>query len=182
MTKINFKNTPKVTYITSDAPDYEDFKSNWEEWHDAEEPCPEDNSREYWEVVADEQSRDWENFCDSFNHSELIGKTLLFSGHYFSHYSDFQQSGDAGRVITIDSIDDFLKFTGNHPDHVNIWQDKDGLHVSNSHHDGMLYLDVLLLTKNGEKYWKKHQKQSQVVHTHLRYTKSLIKKIDFYFF
>ena len=28
--KIDFKITPKVTWITSDVPDYEDFKSNWE--------------------------------------------------------------------------------------------------------------------------------------------------------
>lgn len=182
MTKIDFKITPKVTYITSDAPDYEDFKSNWEEWHDGEEPCPEDNSREYWDAVSDEQARDWDDFRSNFNHGELIGKTLLFTGRYSSRYPEFQPSSDAGRVITINSIDDFMKFTGDHADNVDIWQDKDGLHVSNSHHDGTLSLDVLLLTKNGEKYWNNHQEQSREVHAHLRDTNGLARKIDFYLF
>lgn len=182
MTKINFKRTPKVTYITSDVPDYDDFKANWEEWHEADEPCPEDNSREYWEAVSDEQDREWDDFRSNFKHGELIGKTLLFTGHYSSRYQDFQPSSDAGRVITINSIDDFMKFTGDHPDNVDIWQDKDGLHVSNAHHDGTLSLDVLLLTKNGEKYWNNHEEQSREVHAHLRDTKGLAKKIDFYLF
>lgn len=182
MTKIDFKITPKITYITSDTPDYEDFKSNWEEWHDADEPCPADNSSKYWEAVSDEQSREWENFRDNFNHGELIGKTVLFTGHYSSRYPDFQPSSDAGRVIAINSIDDFMKFTGDHPDYVDIWQDKDGLHVSNAHHDGTITLDVLLLTKNGEKYWNNHEEQSREVHAYLRDTKGLAKKIDFYLF
>ncbi len=182
MTKINFKITPKVTYITSDVPDYEDFKSNWDECHDGEVPCPEENSRKYWEAVSDDQSREWDDFRSNFNHGELIGKTLLFTGHYSSRYANYQPSGDAGRVITINSIDDFMKFTGDQADNVDIWQDKDGLHVSNAHHDGTLSLDVLLLTKNGEKYWNSHQEQSRDVHAHLRDTKGLAKKIDFYLF
>ena len=84
MAKIDFKITPKVTYITSDIPDYEDFKSNWEEWHEADEPCPEDNSREYWELVSDEQAMNWDDFRSNFNHGHLIGKTCLFRGGYSS--------------------------------------------------------------------------------------------------
>ena len=108
--KIDFKITPKVTWITSDIPDYEDFKSNWEECHEADDHCPEDNSREYWEAVSDEQAMNWDDFRSNFNHGELIGKTVLFTGRYSSRYTNFQPSCDAGRVITINSIDDFINY------------------------------------------------------------------------
>ncbi len=184
MTKIKFNITPKITYITSDTPEYKDFKSTWLECHDEadEADCPEEGSEAYWEEVAEEQERTWDDFRTNFEHSELIGKTCLFTGRYVSRYPEFQPSSDAGKVITINSINDFMKFTGDHADNVDIWQDKDGLHVSNAHHDGTLSLNVLLLTKNGEKYWNEHGEQSRKVHNHLRDTRGLAKKIDFYLF
>ena len=186
MTKIDFKITPEVTYITSGIPDYEDFKSNWEEWHGADEPCPEDNSREYWEAVSDEQAMNWDDFRSNFNHGQLIGKTCLFRGGYSSRYTNFQPSCDAGRVIKIDSIDDFMKFTGSNPDHVDIWSDKEGLHVQNAHHDGTLSLVVKTLTKKGEEYWermcRKGEGQSRECHRHLDETKGLSSPIDYYLY
>lgn len=184
--KIDFKITPKVTWITSDIPDYEDFKANWEECHEADEPCPEDNSREYWVLVSDEQAMNWDDFRSNFNHGQLIGKTCLFRGGYSSRYTNFQPSCDAGRVIKIDSIDDFMKFTGSNPDHVDIWSDKEGLHVQNAHHDGTLSLVVKTLTKKGEEYWermcRKGEGQSRECHRHLDETKGLSSPIDYYLF
>lgn len=145
--KINFKMTPKVTWITSDIPDYEDFVDNWNECHDGEVEPPEEGSQEFWDAVNDEQTMNWEDFRTNFKYGHLIGKTCLFRGRYSSRYPDFQPSCDAGRVITIDSIDDFMKFTGDHPDNVDIWTDKDGLHVQNAHHDGTLSLVVKTLTR-----------------------------------
>ena len=184
--KIDSKITPNVTWITSDIPDYEDFKSNWEECHEADDHCPEDNSREYWEAVSDEQAMNWDDFRSNFNHGHLIGKTCLFRGGYSSRYTNFQPSCDAGRVIKIDSIDDFMKFTGSNPDHVDIWSDKEGLHVQNAHHDGTLSLVVKTLTKKGEEYWermcRKGEGQSRECHRHLDETKGLSSPIDYYLF
>ena len=53
-TKIDFKITPKVTWITSDAPDYDDFVDNWNEAHDGEVEPPAEGSQEFWDAVNDD--------------------------------------------------------------------------------------------------------------------------------
>lgn len=184
--KIDFKITPKVTWITSDAPDYDDFVDNWNECHDGEVEPPEEGSQEFWDAVNDEQTMNWEDFRSNFKYGHLIGKTCLFRGGYSSRYPYFQPSSDAGRVIKIDSIDDFMKFTGDHPDNVDIWTDKEGLHVRNAHHDGTLSLVVKTLTKKGEEYWermcRKGEGQSRECHRHLDETKGLSSPIDYYLY
>lgn len=184
--KIDFKITPKVTWITSDSPDYDDFVENWNACHDDGEEPPAEDSKAYWDAVNDDQSMAWDDFRANFNHGHLIGKTVLFRGRYSSRYPDFQPSGDAGRVIRIDSIDDFMKFTGGHPGHVDIWQDKEGLHVSNAHHDGTLSLVAKTLTRKGEEYWermcRKGEGQSRECHRHLDETKGLSSPIDYYLY
>jgi len=184
--KIDFKITPKVTWITSDIPDYDDFVSNWAECHDGEDEPPEEGSKAYWDAVSDDQSIDWDDFKTNFKYGQLIGKTCLFIGHYSSRYPGFQPSGDAGRVVKINSISDFMKFTGGNPDNVDIWSDKDGLHVQNAHHDGTLSLVVKTLTKKGEEYWERMDRrgegQSRKCHRHLDETKGLSSPIDYYLF
>ena len=140
--KIDFKMTPKVTWVTSDTPDYDDFVSNWKECHEDWDEPPAEGSQAFYEAVSEEQAIFWDDFKTNFENCHLIGKTCLFMGRYNSRYPEFQPSCDAGNVIRIDSIDDFMKFTGDHPDHVDIWSDKDGLHVQNAHHDGTLSLVV----------------------------------------
>ena len=186
ISKIDFKRTPKVTWITSDIPDYDDFVARWNDWHDDGEEPPAEDSQAFYDFISEDQSIAWDDFRLNFESSPLIGKTCLFRGDYFSRYPDFQPSGVAGRVLTIESIDDFMKFTGDHPDHVNIWSDKDGLHVQNAHHDGTLTLTVKTLTKKGEAYWermcRKDEGQSLECHKHLDETKGLSSPIDYYLF
>lgn len=185
--RINFSTLPKdkkIVYITSDTPEYEDFKSNWLECHDEadESECPEENSAAYWQEVADEQAREWDDFKTNMKYSPLMGKTCLFFGRYNSRYPDFQPSGPAGKVIEVNSVYDFLKFCSDSSDAQDIYIDKDGLHVVDYHHDGSLHLDVLVLTKKGEEYWNRHDTQSYEVHKHLAETKGLARKVNFYLF
>ena len=185
--KINFDLLPKgqkIVYITSDTPEYEDFKANWLECHDEadESECPAEGSAEYWQEVADEQEREWDDFRSNMKYSSIMGKTCLFFGRYNSRYPDFQPSGPAGKVIEVNSVDDFLRFIGRSSDAQDIYIDKDGLHVVDYHHDGSLSLDVLILTKKGEEYWKRHETQSYEVHKHLAETKGLTRKVNFYLY
>ena len=184
--KIDFKMTPKVTWVTSDTPDYDDFVSNWKECHEDWDEPPAEGSQAFYEAVSEEQAIFWDDFKTNFENCHLIGKTCLFMGRYNSRYPEFQPSCDAGNVIRIDSIDDFMKFTGDHPDHVDIWSDKDGLHVQNAHHDGTLSLVVKTLTKKGEEYWERmrrmEQGQTRECHRHLDETKGLSSPIDYYIF
>lgn len=184
--KIDFKMTPKVTYITSDTPEYDDFVANWKECHDDDEEPPEEASPDFWDAVSVEQSNNWDNFRGNFKYGHLIGRTCLFRGNYSSRYQDFQPSCDAGKVVKIDSIDDFMMFAGKHPADVDIWQDKDGLHVQNAHHDGTVSLVVKTLTRKGEEYWgrmcRKGEGQSRECHRHLDETKGLSSPIDYYLY
>lgn len=187
-TKIDFKVQPKVTWITSDLPDYDDFQTNWAECHDGEDdyPCPAENSREYFEAISDDQQREWDDFKGNFKYGYLIGKTCIFMGHYSSRYQDFRPSCNGGNVTKIESFDDFLEaFAGKNPDTVDIWQDADGLHAQNAHHDGTAEYTVKTLTKKGEQYWKrmcKDGKDNFEAFKHLYETKGLSSPIDYYLF
>ena len=181
--RIDFNVCPKCTYISSDTPSYEDFKSNWAECHDGDmEGCPEEGSSAYWEMVADDQSRDWDDFKSNMEYSPLMGHTLLYFGRYNSRYPDFQPSGPAGKVIQVNDVYDFLKFAGDRSDAQDIYIDKDGLHVADYHHDGSLFLEVRILTKKGEEYWERHGEQSYQCHKHLAETKGLTRKVNFYLY
>lgn len=181
---IDFQATPKVTYITSDTPDYEDFKRNWLECNEGvdESECPEEGSEKYLQEVADDQDREWDDFKTNMECSPLMGKTCLFFGHYNSRYPSYQPSGAAGKVIEVNSVDDFLKFIGRSSYSQDIYIDKDGLHVADHHHDGTLSLDVLILTKKGEEYLEQHNTQSFAVHKHLAETEGLTRKVNFYLY
>lgn len=184
---INFSELPEgkqIVYITSDTTEYEDFKSNWLECHEGvdEAECPVEGSEKYWQEVSDEQAREWDDFKSNMEHSPLMGKTCLFFGHYNSRYPSYQPSGAAGKVIEVNSVDDFLRFITNSSYGQDIYIDKDGLHVADHHHDGTLSLDVLILTKEGEEYWEQHKTQSFEVHKHLAETKGLTRKVNFYLY
>lgn len=185
--RINFSDLPKdkkIVYISSDTPDYEDFKTNWLECHDEsdESECPAEGSAAYWQEVSDNQAQEWDDFKANMKYSPLMGKTCLFFGRYNSRYPDYQPSGPAGKVIEVNSVDDFLRFISNSSNAQDIYIDKDGLHVVDYHHDGSLSLDVLVLTKKGEEYWNRHDTQSFEVHKHLAETNGLTRKVNFYLY
>ena len=185
--RINFDMLPKdkkIVYITSDTPEYKDFKSNWLECHDEadESECPAENTAAYWQEIADEQEREWDDFKTNMEYSPLMGHTLLYFGNYNSRYPDFQPSGPAGKVIQVNNVYDFLKFAGDRSDAQDIYIDKDGLHVADYHHDGSLSLEVRILTKKGEEYWERHGEQSYQCHKHLYETNGLTRKVNFYLY
>ena len=183
--RINFDMLPKdkkIVYISSDAPDYDDFVDNWNENHDGEEEAPAENSQAYWDAVSDDQAREWDDFKANMKYSPLMGHTLLYFGNYNSRYPDFQPSGPAGKVIQVNNVYDFLKFAGDRSDAQDIYIDKDGLHVADYHHDGSLSLEVRILTKKGEEYWERHGEQSYQCHKHLYETNGLTRKVNFYLY
>jgi len=187
--KIDFKVNPKVTYVSPEIPDYEDFKSYWADCHDGEEdeyPCPEENSSEYWDEVNFQKQLEYDDFKGNFKYGHLIGKTCMFLGFYDSRYPDFRPSHGGGNVRRIDSFDDFIEaFAGSNPDDVTIWQDKEGLHVQNTHHDGTTTFTVKTLTKKGEQYWARKCDCGEECYKdikHLDETKGLSSKIDYYLF
>lgn len=184
--KINFNITPKFPWVSDDTMSYDDFVASWTECHDNDEEPPAEGSAEFFNVLAEEHDMMWNIFKDKFENCHLIGKTCLFIGKYISNYPDFQPSGNRGRVIKIDSLNDFMMFTCGHPDKVDIWSDKNGLHVQNDTHDGTITLVVKTLTKKGEEYWermcRKGAGQTMECHRHLDETKGLSSSINYYIF
>ena len=178
-----FKGDKKVVYASSDPVDYEEFKKNWEETHDEDEPCPEDGSQEYWNRVNDDSQLEWEDFKDNFKYSPLIGRVLLFEGAYDSRYPDFRPShGSVGVSDEIKDLDHFIRtFAGRDPDKIDIYIDETGLHATHSHHDGSSSYTVSMLTRKGEQ-WLKNKELTADNIKHLHETKGLLRKIDFFLF
>lgn len=187
--KIDFKINPKVTYVSPDIPSYKDFQTYWADCHDGEEdefPCPEEGSKEYWDEVNFQKQLEYDDFRGNFKYSSLIGKTCVFLGFYDSRYPDYRPSHGGGNVTKIESFNDFLKaFAGSNPDDVTIWQDKEGLHVQNAHHDGTSTSLVKTLTKKGEQYWNRKLNADEASYKDIKYlaeTKGMSSNIDYYLF
>lgn len=178
-----FKGDKKVVYASSDPVDYEQFKKNWEETHEEDEPCPEEGSQKYWDCVNDDAQREWEDFRGNFKYSPLIGRKLLFVGGYQSNYPDFRPSGRrVGLSEKITDLDHFIRtFAGRNPDQVDIYIDEEGLHATHSHHDGSSSFLVYLLNRKGERFIENKDLTADNI-KHLMETKGLMRKIDFYLF
>lgn len=185
--KIDFKINPKVTYVSPDIPSYKDFQTYWADCHDGEEdefPCPEEGSEAYWDEVNLQKQLEYDDFRGNFKYGPLIGKTCVFLGFYDSRYPDFRPSHGGGSVKKIESFNDFLEaFAGRNPDVVTIWQDKEGLHVQNAHHDGTSTSLVKTLTKKGEQYWNRKLNADEASYKDIKYlaeTKGMSSNIDYY--
>jgi hypothetical protein len=170
----------KIAYISSDTPKYEWFVDEWEANHDEDEPepVPAEGSDEFWDWAADYSQREWDDFRSNFKYSALAGKLCLVHG-YFGGWLG-KQAG--GKVMRLDSAEDLLACIANHADHVDVWVDKDGLHITNAHHDGTDHYDVDILTEAGETWWRDEGEEGQdrETHAHLLETEGLTRKVDFY--
>jgi len=178
-----FKGDKKVVYASSDPVNYEQFKQNWEECHDADDPCPEEGTKEYRDRVNDDDRQNWEDLKDNFQHGPLVGRVLLFEGGYRSFYPDFRPShGSVGVSKVIENLDGFIRaFAGSDPDRIDIYIDEDGLHTTHTHHDGSSSYKVSMLTRRGER-WLKNKALTDENLKHLHENKGMLRKIDFYLF
>ena len=173
----------KIAYISSDTPKYEWFVEDWEDNHDTEEepePVPAEDSDEFWDWVTDYSQREWDDFRSNFKYGPLAGTLCLVHGYF----GGWQGNEDGGKVMRINTAEDLLKCIADHADRVDVWVDKDGLHISNAHHDGTDQYDVDILTEAGETWWREEREEGQdrETHAHLLETDGLTRKVDFYLY
>jgi hypothetical protein len=178
--KIDFDKVPegKISYISSEIPDYEYFVENWKEDHGEDSEVPGDGSQEYWDWVNDMQELDFDDFKGNFPYTPLAGKLCLVHG-YFGGWDGHR---DGGKVMRMDSADDLFKCVAGHADRVDVYLDADGLHVTNCHHDGTDHYQVEILTEAGERWWRDEGEEGQDRETHstLLNTEGYTRKVDFY--
>ena len=171
----------KVVYLSSDTPEYDCFVDEWEANYETEEkPVPAEDSQEFWDWVAEYSQREYDDFTCNFKYSPLAGKLCLVHGHF----GGWMGNEDGGKVMYINGVDDLLACIAGHADRVDVWTDKDGLHITNCHHDGTDHYKVDVLTEAGEKWWygEGEEGQDRETHAHLLNTEGFTRKVDFYLF
>lgn len=125
--------------------EYEDFEDWWRDNHDDDEPCPKDNSREFWDWCADERDFNWEcdieniETCGKYNVPVVITGALgLWWGHPTIVPEKYNSVKDAIDRIMKDGYDD-----------VDIKFNNGVLEVLGHHHDGTNCFEIHALTRKG---------------------------------
>ena len=175
-----------VYYDDTDLPDYQDVKEYFDACHECdEEPpeCPDEDSNEYWDLIADMREMDMDNLTANIHYSPLVGKHVLIHGHF----GGWRGPQAGGKVVEFRGVDTLTLPFANHIDRVKIFIDNDGLHAKNCHHDGTDFYTFTILTEKGLRYWQnngnpEYQGGDREVHEHLLNTKGYTRKVRFYLF